>query len=65
MNGEFEDGRLISVECANCGREVPYAGTGRPPKYCSRGFVRATRVSAPDGVADVAAAGLSSIFSTL
>ncbi|MEU4675110.1 hypothetical protein AB0F91_46025 [Amycolatopsis sp. NPDC023774] len=36
MNSAYEDGRLISVECGNCGREVLYAGTGRPPKFCSR-----------------------------
>lgn len=27
--------RLVSVECARCGDEIEYAGTGRRPKFCS------------------------------
>jgi hypothetical protein len=34
-NGGNEQDRLVSSECANCGRTVPYQGTGRRPKFCS------------------------------
>jgi hypothetical protein len=27
--------RLETIECATCGARVAYAGTGRPPRYCS------------------------------
>lgn len=29
--------RLLQVDCEWCGTAVPYAGRGRPPRYCSRG----------------------------
>lgn len=28
---------LLAVECRGCGTPVRYAGTGRPPRYCSPG----------------------------
>lgn len=27
--------RVVSRECEACGEPVPYAGTGRPPRFCS------------------------------
>lgn len=27
--------RLVSIECAHCGTEIAYRGTGRRPRYCS------------------------------
>ena len=28
--------RLVSRECAGCGRELEYGGRGRPPRFCSQ-----------------------------
>lgn len=32
--GTRQTERLEQIECAACGTPVPYAGTGRPPRYC-------------------------------
>lgn len=32
---EHVERHLVSVECRGCGVPVSYAGTGRPPRYCS------------------------------
>lgn len=35
QHGERVRERLVSIECAHCGREIAYSGTGRRPRYCS------------------------------
>lgn len=35
QRGAAERERVVSIECAHCGRQIVYAGVGRRPRYCS------------------------------